>query len=151
AVVRTTDDDGVYSDRLGEVSGTFDYQVCETDSGDCSNVASLTIESAMASTEAAGASLGVGEVPEVTELLGSYPNPFTASSLLRFSLTEATVARLVVYDAVGHEVARLVDGPVGAGYHEVSFDGARLPSGVYIVRLTIGSSFAQTRRLTLLK
>jgi len=36
-VVRTTDDDGEAQHRLGTQTGTFTYQVCEADSGDCSN------------------------------------------------------------------------------------------------------------------
>ena len=36
-VVHTTADDGKAKDKLGSHTGTFTYQVCETDSGDCSN------------------------------------------------------------------------------------------------------------------
>jgi hypothetical protein len=36
-IVQTTPDDGATNDDLGAVTGTFTYQVCETDSGDCSN------------------------------------------------------------------------------------------------------------------
>jgi hypothetical protein len=36
-VVQTSADDGKTRDNLGPMTGTFTYQVCETDSGDCSN------------------------------------------------------------------------------------------------------------------
>ncbi|MEP6602077.1 MAG: sialidase family protein, partial [Nitrospirota bacterium] len=36
-IVQTTPDDGATKDNLGTQTGTFTYQVCETDSGDCSN------------------------------------------------------------------------------------------------------------------
>lgn len=36
-VIQTTADDGKTNDSLGTMTGTFTYQVCETDSGDCSN------------------------------------------------------------------------------------------------------------------
>jgi hypothetical protein len=36
-IVQTTPDDGNTKDNLGTQTGTFTYQVCETDSGDCSN------------------------------------------------------------------------------------------------------------------
>ena len=36
-VIATTADDGQAVDKLGTRTGTFTYQVCETDSGDCSN------------------------------------------------------------------------------------------------------------------
>ena len=81
----------------------------------------------------------------------AYPNPFNPSSTLSFYLPEAAHARLIVYDAIGHEVARLVDGMVEAGRHEAVFEGSDLPSGTYFVRFTVGSEFAQIQRLTLLK
>jgi hypothetical protein len=36
-VIATTPDDGRAADRLGTQTGTFVYQVCEADTGDCSN------------------------------------------------------------------------------------------------------------------
>jgi hypothetical protein len=42
-VVHTTDDDGETQDRLGTHTGTFIYQVCETDSGDCSNEVTVRV------------------------------------------------------------------------------------------------------------
>jgi hypothetical protein len=36
-IVQTTPDDGNTKDNLRTQTGTFTYQVCETDSGDCSN------------------------------------------------------------------------------------------------------------------
>jgi hypothetical protein len=42
-VVQTTADDGSTQDNLGTMTGTFTYQVCETDSGDCSNEVDVTV------------------------------------------------------------------------------------------------------------
>ena len=42
-VVQTTADDGSTRDSLGNMTGTFTYQVCETDSGDCSNEVDITV------------------------------------------------------------------------------------------------------------
>jgi hypothetical protein len=58
--------------------------------------------------------------------------------------------KLVVYDVVGREIDRPVDGPVGAGDHHVAWDAAGLPSGVYVYRLESGA-FSETRQMTLLK
>lgn len=44
-IVQTTPDDGTAADRLGNTTGTFTYQVCETDSGDCSNEVVVTVTS----------------------------------------------------------------------------------------------------------
>jgi len=43
-VVHTTDDDGAAEDKLGTHTGTFFYQVCETDSGDCSNQVRVVVQ-----------------------------------------------------------------------------------------------------------
>ena len=40
-------------------------------------------------------------------------------------------------DALGREVARLVDGPRPAGHHTARLDTGPLPSGVYLVRAEI--------------
>ncbi len=42
-VVQTTPDDGSTRDNLGNMTGTFNYQVCETDSSTCSNVVTVTV------------------------------------------------------------------------------------------------------------
>ena len=42
AIVRTVADNGKTNDNLGTMTGTFTYQVCETDSGDCSNEVDVT-------------------------------------------------------------------------------------------------------------
>ena len=43
-VVDTTDDDGAAQDKLGTHTGTFFYQVCETDSGECSNQVRVVVQ-----------------------------------------------------------------------------------------------------------
>jgi hypothetical protein len=83
-------------------------------------------------------------------LSGAYPNPFNPATAIRYALPQAGAVRLVVYNMLGQEVARLVEGLVAAGRHEVVFDGQGLPSGVYLYRLEAGT-FVQTRRMTLVK
>ena len=58
--------------------------------------------------------------------------------------------RLVVYDVMGREVARLIDGALPAGQHRATWDASGLPSGLYLYRLTAGA-FTETKALTLLK
>ena len=77
----------------------------------------------------------------------AWPNPATGQARVAFGLTEAGDARVAVYDALGREVAALADGPFGAGRHEVAFEAAALPAGVYVVRVATGAG-VQTTRLT---
>ena len=47
---------------------------------------------------------------------------------------------MMVYNLVGQVVDVLVDGYMNAGYHNVTWDAANVPSGVYIVKVTTGSN-----------
>lgn len=78
------------------------------------------------------------------------PNPAGGQTELRFSVAEAGPVRLVVYDALGREVARPVDGERAAGAHTVALDTSRLPSGTYLYRLTAGARTA-TERLAVVR
>jgi hypothetical protein len=91
-----------------------------------------------------------GPIPENIRLHPNYPNPFNASTEIHFSLLEASHVQLVVYDVLGREVDRLVDGFLEAGDHRVRWEAASVPSGVYLYRLQ-ASSFTKTQRMTLLK
>ncbi len=84
-----------------------------------------------------------------TAVLGAYPNPFARETTIRFATTDATDARLVIYDVTGREVAVLLDGTVDAGTHDVVFNARGLASGLYVYRLEAGAQ-VQQGRITLL-
>jgi hypothetical protein len=92
----------------------------------------------------------VADLPVEFALSQSYPNPFNTSTDIRVSLPEASAVRLTVYDITGREIARLLDGDLPAGYHDVTFDGANLPSGIYFYRVNAGS-FVDVKRMVLTK
>jgi hypothetical protein len=88
--------------------------------------------------------------------LESYPNPFTATTVVRLHGREGARARVTVYDAVGRRVMRLVrDEVMHCADEEVAWDGMsesgeRLPSGVYFVRMEL-EGVAKTRKVTLVR
>lgn len=90
------------------------------------------------------------EIPTRFGLDQNYPNPFNPATSIAFQLPENSRVTLEVYDVIGQRVATLVDDNLNAGYHEVSFDGTRLASGVYVYRMQAGD-FVQTRKLMLIK
>jgi len=64
---------------------------------------------------------------------------------------DAAAVRLSVYDALGRQVAMLIDGAaLTAGVHNVRFDGARLAAGVYFYRLQ-ASDYVAVRKMVLMK
>jgi len=80
----------------------------------------------------------------------NYPNPFNPTSRIGFDLPEAAAVMLTVFDLNGREIATLVNGPLTAGAHEVEFNAAGLPSGIYIYRLNAGD-FSAARTMLLMK
>ena len=75
--------------------------------------------------------------------------------MISFGLTRAQPVRLHVHDASGRIVARLVDGALPAGQHQVLWNGysdvgLRAAAGVYFVRLT-APAFSEVQRLTVLR
>jgi hypothetical protein len=104
--------------------------------------------------------LAFAEQPELKPTknrIDNFPNPFNPTTVISFDLPWPSDVELVVYDYVGREVAALVNGYRGVGRHEVTFDGARLSSGVYIYKLIAtpltGSHqpFMQVKRMILSK
>jgi len=89
-------------------------------------------------------------IPDAHALHASTPNPFSHSTEIRYDLPEAAHVRLAIYNLLGQEVRRLVDGEVGAGFHTVTFEAGNLPSSVYLYRITAGD-FTQTHRMVLTK
>jgi len=88
--------------------------------------------------------------PSSFALYPPHPNPFNPSAVASFELRVPSYVNLRVYDTAGRRVATLVDSWKPAGKHQAIFDGADLPSGIYLARLTAGD-FQQTQKLVLLK
>lgn len=99
---------------------------------------------------AVGTSTESEEVPESTELLSNYPNPFNPTTTITYRLKEAAPVRMEVFNVLGERVAMLLDAVVPAGEHEVSFDASGLPSGMYFYTLST-KGMAQRRMMMLLK
>jgi hypothetical protein len=91
-----------------------------------------------------------GERPVPFELFQNFPDPFNSSTTIRYGLPFKSSVSLSVYNALGANVATLVQRDVDPGLHEVRFDASSLPSGVYFYRI-IARGFRQTRRLVLLR
>lgn len=82
--------------------------------------------------------------PEGELTVSNYPNPFNPTTTISFTLPSEGHVRLRIYDVVGRLIHELVDETRTAGSHQASFDGSRLPSGVYIYRLEfMGSTLSR--------
>jgi hypothetical protein len=92
------------------------------------------------------------EIPTSITLHQNYPNPFNPSTVISYQLTGNSMVSLRVFDALGREVAVLVDELKSAGSHQVTFDASGLASGVYYYVLNVSHSNERViRKMTLIK
>jgi hypothetical protein len=79
------------------------------------------------------------EAPSAYTLEGPYPNPFRRRAHFEVGVAEVAVhVRLVLYDVLGREVARYIDGVPTPGRHPFEIDGSALAPGLYLLRLDVG-------------
>ncbi len=89
--------------------------------------------------------------PERFNLLPGYPNPFRASTTLRYTLTSRASVTLTVYDQLGRTTERVVDGiSQKAGEYSIGYNHLNRPPGVYFVRLTAGG-LSRLQKLVVLR
>ncbi len=74
-------------------------------------------------------------LPETFTLAQNFPNPFNAVTKIHFALPQAEHVTMKIYNAIGQELAVLIDGDRQAGWHEVTWDAGHLATGLYIYRL----------------
>jgi photosystem II stability/assembly factor-like uncharacterized protein len=115
-------------------------------------------------------SVADGIIPSSFRLEQNHPNPFNPSTTITYDLPTASRVKLTVFDALGQELAVLVDEEQPAGRFSVDFSTAsakkEMSSGVYYYRIEVhqtegerrgdpstgsGQSFVQTKKLILLK
>ncbi|MDD3806853.1 MAG: family 10 glycosylhydrolase, partial [Candidatus Marinimicrobia bacterium] len=89
-------------------------------------------------------------IPTEFALYGNYPNPFNPITTIRYDIPEQTHVMLSLFDIRGAHLVDLVNSIQPPGIYEVSFDGSRYASGIYLMRMQAGD-FSAVRRMILLK
>jgi hypothetical protein len=127
---------GTYRLRA-EATGTASASYGTSDAGVASFDVTLSISSQ--------AGVGPGPALELA-LLQNHPNPVTQATAIPFVLPEEGHVTLRMFDALGRAVTTLVDGNLPAGPHEIAWDAAERPEGVYFYLLEVGGR-AITKKL----
>lgn len=120
---------------------TYRYRLVEVSFDGSRNVYAqvVTVEADLEST-----------MPTEFALLQNYPNPFNPNTLISFSIPVASSVSVTVFDALGRNVATLVNSTLSAGNHSVSFDASTLSNGIYFYQLRAGD-FSAVRKMVLMK
>lgn len=112
----------------------------------------LSSERASASIQRSTDQLAVAPAPNPSEFkLGkASPNPLRGQAKLEYTLPEDAEVSIAVYDVLGRQVERLVDGTRKTGVHQAQVNATNLSSGKYFVRMRAGS-FRKTQQLTVVR
>jgi len=93
-------------------------------------------------------------IPEASQLLGNYPNPFNPSTKISFLTAESGQTELTIYNIKGQIVRKLVNEPLDEGKHEIYWDGRNeqgvaLSSGIFLYRLKTASEIHNSKMILL--
>lgn len=102
-----------------------------------------------ASTSLSGI-VNLNETPGEYKLSQNYPNPFNPETVIKYRIPNSSNVSIKVFNALGKEVAILVNENQDAGAYSVNFDGSNFSSGLYYYILEAGE-FLETKRMILLK
>jgi hypothetical protein len=90
------------------------------------------------------------DLPGKFILHNNYPNPFNNITNIKFSIPAEANVQLSILNALGENVATLVDEIRPAGNYKVTFDASDMSSGLYFYRLVSGAN-TLTKTMLLLK
>jgi len=83
-------------------------------------------------------------------LYPAHPNPFNATTTIRYELPRPSHVSLSVHDLAGRLVETLVDERVDGGRYATSWQAGSLPSGLYFIRFEVNDR-AQMQKVVLIR
>ena len=75
-----------------------------------------------------------------------WPTPTRGDVRIQFALDRNASVRIVAYDLLGREVARIAERPLNAGQESVDSSASSLAPGTYLIRMTTDRGQSQTAR-----
>jgi hypothetical protein len=94
-------------------------------------------------------------LPSSFKLYQNYPNPFNPSTRIKFDMPPTAAAgnlqvKMTIFNILGCEIVRLIDGKLTGGKYEIDFNASSLPGGIYFCKLE-AADFTDVKKLILLK
>lgn len=67
-----------------------------------------------------------------------YPNPFSGRTYIELNMNKPDRVNIFIFDALGRQVKKIHEGPLGAGFHHFVWDAVTHAPGAYFCRAKIG-------------
>ncbi len=84
------------------------------------------------------------------DLNQNYPNPFNYSTVITYNIPRYLQVNLSIFNILGQKVYTLINSHQKAGFHKITWNAIRFPSGIYYYKLTTGK-FSQIKKSLLIK
>lgn len=137
-----------YVDATVEQTVKYYYVVRAFDfSGNKGNTSSISI-TALNNNENGG-------LPSEFALGQNYPNPFNPNTSIKYQVPNASNVSIIIYNAIGQEVVRLLNKHHEAGYYSIAWDGKdsfgkSVHSGIYLYKMTAGN-YSSVKKMLVIK
>ncbi len=89
-------------------------------------------------------------IPDNYSISQNYPNPFNPTTNIKFAVPENSNVKITIYNAVGKQVAVLVNDQFAPGFYNYSWNASNLASGVYFYEM-VTNNFRQVQKMMLMK
>jgi len=89
-------------------------------------------------------------LPEELALVSVHPNPFNSRTTLKLELKRDAYVRVQVFNLIGQQVAKILDGVSSEGKYSYPVDGSNWSNGLYILRVQVDKRH-ECQKMLLLK
>jgi len=93
---------------------------------------------------------GITEHTAATETLENYPNPFTETTNITYSLSKNSSVELSLFDLLGNKIAGIENGNKTSGTYTTEFNASSVSAGIYMLQLKTESKTI-TKKLVITK
>ena len=80
----------------------------------------------------------------------NYPNPFSNTTEIKYTIPESNQVKLTVFNLMGKEIADLINEYQSIGSYTVTFSHPNLPNGIYFYSINCGA-FSETKKMIVLR
>jgi len=90
------------------------------------------------------------ETPKDYFLIQSYPNPFNATTVIKYVLPITGKVSIDIYNLAGQKIITLANNVQSAGIHQIAWNASSVASGIYFARIET-KQYTSTARMLLIK
>ncbi len=93
---------------------------------------------------------GVNEANKINSELENYPNPFSGSTTINYSISKEAAVELTIVDLLGNKIAAVESGNKLAGNYSTVWNAENVSNGMYLLQLKVNNQVS-TKRIIVAK